>query len=84
MALPLPKWIMQRYSILWNTFQDKEFDHDAASNVLNNEKTVSIAISKLKKNNWLEIKLDETDGRKRVYKLKSPEQAITEMGEKNE
>ena len=84
MASPLPKWIMQRYSILWNTFNDKEFDHDAAFNLLNNEKTVSIAISKLRKNGWLEIKLDENDARRRLYKLKSPEQAVKEIGEKNE
>lgn len=81
MVLPLPKWIMQRYSILWNTFHSNEFDHDAASNLLNNEKTVSIAISKLRKNGWLEVKFDESDARRRLYKLKSPEQAVQEMME---
>lgn len=81
MTSPLPKWIMQRYSVLWNTFHDREFDHDAVSNLLNNEKTVSIALSKLRKNGWLETKFDEVDARRRLYKLKSPEQAIKEMTE---
>lgn len=79
MVQPLPKWIMQRYSILWNTFKEREFDYDAVSHLLNNEKTISIAISKLKKHGWLDVKLDESDGRRRIYRLKNPEQAINEM-----
>jgi len=81
MTVPLPKWIMQRYSILWNTFHDTKFTYEQASSLLNNE-MVSIALSKLKQSGWLGITLHPEDSRKRIYKLKSPEQAVCEMMEK--
>tara|TARA_Y100000310_G_C20499102_1_gene723029 strand:+ start:652 stop:789 length:138 start_codon:yes stop_codon:yes gene_type:complete len=40
---------------------------------------ISIALSELKQSGWLEMKLDPNDARKRVYKLKSPEQVVKEM-----
>jgi len=40
---------------------------------------ISIALSELRQFGWLEMKLDPNDARKRVYKLKSPEQAVKEM-----
>jgi type I restriction enzyme M protein len=83
MTRPLPKWIMYRYSLLWNKFRDKEFNHDTAFEILNKDKMISITLSELKQNGWLEMKLDPNDARKRVYKLKSPDHAIEEM-EKDE
>ncbi|MBU1201771.1 MAG: SAM-dependent DNA methyltransferase, partial [Nanoarchaeota archaeon] len=79
MTKPLPKWIMQRYSTLWNKFKDKEFSHTDAFKTLNKDKMISIALSELRQFGWLEMKLDPNDARKRVYKLKSPEQAVKEM-----
>ena len=70
---------MQRYSTLWNKFKDKEFNHEDAFKTLNKDKMVSIALSELRQAGWLEMKLDPDDARKRIYKLKSPEQAIREM-----
>ncbi len=80
MVKPLPKWIMQRYSALWNKFKDKEFNHDEAFKTLNKDKMLSIVLSELRQAGWLEMKLDPDDARKRIYKLKSPEQAVKEMG----
>jgi len=79
MAKPLPKWIMQRYSALWNKFKDKEFNHEEAFKTLNKDKMLSIVLSELRQAGWLEMKLDPDDARKRIYKLKSPEQAVKEM-----
>jgi len=79
MTKPLPKWIMQRYSTLWNKFGDKEFNHDDAFKTLNRDKMISIALSELRRFGWLGIKLDPNDARKRVYRLKSPEHAVKEM-----
>jgi len=70
---------MQRYSTLWNKFEDREFNHDDAFKTLNKDKMISIALSELRQSGWLEMKLDPNDARKRVYKLKSPEQAVKEM-----
>ena len=79
MTKPLPKWIMYRYSILWNKFNDKEFSHNDAFKVLNKDKMLSIVLSELRQNDWLEMKLDQKDERKRVYKLKNPAQVVKEM-----
>lgn len=79
MVEPLPKWIMQRYSALWNKFSDKEFNYEEAFETLNKDKMLSIVLSELRRTGWLEMKLSPEDARKRIYKLKSPEQAVKEM-----
>jgi len=75
---PLPKWLMERYSVLWKKFKENEFEHDDASKILKEEKDglVSAILSELKKHGWLTIKLHPDDSRKRIYKLKNPEDAI--------
>jgi len=40
---------------------------------------LSIVLSELRQAGWLEMKLNPEDARKRLYKLKSPEQAVKEM-----
>lgn len=81
MTKPLPKWLTERYSLLWREFKDKEFDHDEAAKLLKEEKKglVSAVLSELKKHGWLTITLHPDDSRKRIYKLKKPEDAITEI-----
>ena len=79
MTEPLPKWIMQRYSALWNKFKDKEFNHEEAFKTLNRDKMLSIVLSELRQAGWLEMKLSTEDSRKRNYKLKSPEQSVKEI-----
>jgi len=82
MTEPLPKWIMQRYSALWNKFKDKEFNHEEAFKTLSKDKMLSIVLSELRQAGWLEMKLSPEDARRRIYKLKNPEQAVKEIGEK--
>ena len=36
-------------------------------------------VSQLRINGWLEVKLSSEDSRKRVFKLKGPEEAIGDM-----
>ena len=79
MTEPLSKWVMKRYSKLWNTFKDKEFNYRQASRALNDDKMMSVILSDLKKAGWLEIKLHPEDSRKRIYKLKNPEEAIKDI-----
>ena len=83
MSKPLPKWIMKKYSMLWNKFRDREFNHSAAFEELKEDSMTSIALSELRKNGWLEIKLDPSDARKRLYRLKSPEAAVREMAKES-
>ena len=76
---PLPKWIQIRYALLWNKFKDNEFTFEQAEKVLKNNKGINVFFSDLRKAGWITVSLDEKDTRKRVYKLKSPEQAYLEM-----
>jgi len=78
---PLPKWLMERYSVLWRKFKGNEFEHDDAAKILREEKDrlVSVVLSELKKHGWLTVKLHPDDSRKRIYKLKNPEEAILEI-----
>jgi hypothetical protein len=77
-AKPLPKWVMQRYSKLWQKCREKEFEHEQAVQVVG-QKHASIILSHLKKNGWMTISLHPEDSRKRIYLLKSPAQAVEEM-----
>lgn len=72
---------MERYSVLWKKFEENEFEHDDASKLLKEEKDrlVSVVLSDLKKHGWLTVKLHPDDSRKRIYKLKNPEDAIREI-----
>ncbi len=80
-AVPLPKWLTFRYAALWNNFWDNEFTFEQAQKALGKEdKLLNIALSKLRIAGWLETKLDAKDARKRIYRLKTPEQAVRELG----
>lgn len=76
MTEPLPKWIQKRYALLWNKFKTKEFTLEQAEKVLKNVSGVNVFFSDLRKYGWLDVKLNEKDTRKRVYKLKSPNDAF--------
>ncbi len=81
MVEALPKWVMERYARLWRKFKKKSFSHEDASKFLKEPKqtTLSLVIAELKKSGWIKIGLDPNDSRKRLYKLKDPEQVIMEM-----
>jgi len=48
------------------------------------ERMVSVILSKMRKAGWLEMRLDPNDARKRLYKLKAPDDVVREIakGEK--
>lgn len=75
----LPEWIMQRYAKLWNKFKNKEFTREQAEKILKNDNAVAVFLSDLRKAGWIEIRMDENDARKTIYKLKAPEKAIKEL-----
>lgn len=82
MSQPIPKWLQGRYALLLKEFKNKEFTFNLARNLLkmDQEKIVSITLSKLKKAGWLEIiRLDPNDSRKRYYKLKSLDMIFREI-----
>ncbi len=79
MTKHLPEWIMKRYSKLWSKFKDKEFTKKDVEKLFNNDSANAVFLSELRKANWLEMKMDQTDARKSIYKLKDPTKAIQEM-----
>ena len=75
----LPTWIMQRYSKLWSKFNDREFTKEQAEKLLGKDNAIAVFFSDLRKAGWLEIRIDQADARKTIYKLKNPKQAISEV-----
>jgi len=69
-----PDWLEKRYSLLLEKFGKEEFNKDQAVELLkeklqDNEDTVNVVISELRKRGWVKARLDPYDNRKRLYKL---------------
>ena len=79
--IAMPKWIQQRYSVLWSVKRDAPFNHVEAMQILGEKEPIlmSVFISELRKAEWLESKLNPKDARKRIYVLKSPEKIFLHM-----
>ena len=79
--IAMPKWIQQRYAVLWSVKKDKKFTHEEAMKIIGEKEPIliSVFISELKKAGWLESQLNPDDARKRVYVLKSPEEIFLNM-----
>jgi type I restriction enzyme M protein len=79
----LPTWIEKRYKNLWDSFQEAPFRFDDAAKILkdkmkDDERQVNVFLSELRKGGWLEVEFNREDARKRIYKLKSIEEIVSE------
>jgi type I restriction enzyme M protein len=79
----LPAWLGKRYRILLESCHDPVFRFEDAARVLkdkmkDSEEQINVILSELRKKGWLEVRFDPEDARKRIYKLKSHEEIITE------
>jgi type III secretory pathway component EscR len=89
MVEAIPKWVMQRYSALYKKFKMKQFTREEAREALsqfeidNEEKLTNTFFSDLHKKGWVEVKQDESDGRRKLFKLVPPEKAILNLDLKN-
>jgi len=81
MTFPLPKWEMKKYASLWNKFGDGQFTNQRAQQALKEKDShlLSVLFYDLKKMGWIVITRDQIDKRKKVYRLKEPNQAVKEM-----
>jgi len=82
-GLMLPKWLDKRYEILWEAFQSSPFRVEDAARVLkekleDSEEQINVILSELRKAGVLKVEFDPIDARKRIYRLKSREQVISE------
>lgn len=67
---PLQKWILKRYSKLWDAFHNTQFNFEKAANTLgDNPEIVSIVLSELRRRKLIETTLDRKNASKRLYKL---------------
>lgn len=78
MAQPIPRWLMERYAMLFRKYKDKEFTFQEAKETIDEEDKVymSMVLSELRKAGWLKIKINQEDARKRIYNLILPEKVI--------
>ncbi|MHB9129226.1 MAG: type I restriction-modification system subunit M, partial [Candidatus Humimicrobiaceae bacterium] len=82
----LPDWINKRYEILWQSFQSSSFRLEEAANRLNKgideirdaKDEVIVILSELRKEGMLTVEFDPDDARKRIYKLKSKKDMISD------
>lgn len=79
----LPDWINKRYEILWQSFQSSSFRFEEAAAVLSKKikdakGEVNVILSELRKEGVLTAEFDPADARKRIYKLKSKKEIISD------
>src|SRR4030067_384120 len=79
----LPTWIEKRYKYLWEGFKESSFRFEDAAKILkdkmrDDERQVNVFLSELRKGGWLEVEFNREDARKRIYKLKSIEEIVSE------
>jgi type I restriction enzyme M protein len=79
----IQKWLQRRRDSLREKFGNSNFRFDDAVKVLKEkhqdaEDQVNVVLSELRKKGWLEVSFDPKDARRRIYKLKSIEEVISE------
>lgn len=70
-----PNWAFKIYSKLWKEFGGEEFSNKEARSIVNNP-NLTQAISRLKNDGWLKIRLNPKDSRKSLYRLEDPSDVI--------
>lgn len=82
----LPKWLMKNYLRIWIKVRNEKISTLTFSEIANilsnyNKQTISIILSNLNKNGWIEVSLNPNDMRKRIYFFKNPEKILEEIAE---
>jgi len=79
----IPTWLEKRHKTLWESFDASPFRFDDAARILrekmhDSESQINVFLSELRKRGWLEVTADKEDARKKIYKLISREEIISE------
>ncbi|MBW1691660.1 MAG: SAM-dependent DNA methyltransferase, partial [Deltaproteobacteria bacterium] len=80
----IPNWLEKRHDTLWEAFRHSAFRFEDAVIVLkeknqDSEDQVNVFLAELRKKGWLTVEFDLEDTRKRIYKLKSKDEIISEL-----
>jgi type I restriction enzyme M protein len=83
MEVGLERWLETRRSALWKAFEGGEFTRSDAAAVLreklkDDEKSVNVVLSELRKAGRLKARPDPSDARKKVYTLRGMKEILTE------
>ena len=78
MVNAIPKWVWNRYALLWKKFEDNHFTFERAHKELKylHRNLISVMFNELKNAGWIKVNLDENDTRKRIYTLVNPTQIV--------
>ena len=75
-----PRWMIVKYSRLWEEKGDKPFNLEECAKVMKEEKAVTaVILSNFRKVGWLIVQFDPKDARKRIYQLVHPEKMVEMM-----
>jgi len=79
----IPPWLEKRHKSLWDAVHDSPFRFEDAANILkekmfDSESQINVFLSELRKRGWLEVRIDKEDARKKIYKLISKEEIISD------
>jgi len=80
----IPNWLEKRHDTLWEVFRHSPFRFEEAATILkeknqDSEDQVNVFLAELRKKGWLTVEFDLQDTRKRIYKLKSKDEIISEL-----
>lgn len=81
MANAIPKWVQERMSKLWKKYHSEEMTFEMIQNVLtmDDRNTISVFLNELRNADWIEVKSNKEDARKRIYILKEPNKIMMEI-----
>jgi len=79
----IPTWLEKRHKVLWETFNASPFRFEDAAKTLkekmhDSESQINVFLSELRKRGWLEVETDKDDARKKIYRIISKEEIISE------
>jgi len=80
----IPNWLEKRHDTLWEVFRHSPFRFEEGATILkeknqDSEDQVNVFLAELRKKGWLTVEFDLEDTRKRIYKLKSKDEIISEL-----
>lgn len=83
MAKPLPKWLMNRYALLWKAKKNNQFEYHEARAILNerDDKTLSVILSEFRRYGWMDVTLHPNNARKRIYTLRPLQDILEEIAQ---
>ena len=81
MTNQIPKWVMERYSVLWKKYHNEEITYEQIDDTLkiDDKNTIGVFLNELRKAGWIEVTLSKEDLRKRIYVLREPQEVLQEI-----